>query len=201
MKRLPVPACALSLILFGLPSCDRSEPASAAPGAGPEPAPAEVRRVAETGRAAARALSESLGAQLQGALQSGGPVAAIDVCRKAALPLTEGAGAAFEGVRLRRTTLKPRNPANAPDKTDRGVLERLSRTSPLPDELVEWGEGTARYYKPILVQEVCLTCHGDPATFSPDLLGALRARYPQDQATGYSLGDFRGVIRVEISRP
>ncbi|MCB1076718.1 MAG: DUF3365 domain-containing protein [Verrucomicrobiae bacterium] len=188
----------LGVIGACLVSCERNDSKTQA--AAPEASPAELRRVTETGRAASKALMESLGGQLKGALQNGGPVAAIEVCQKAAMPLTEGAGAAFEGVRLRRTTSKPRNPANAPDELDQAVLENLAQTSPMPEEWIEWQGEVARYYKPLIIQEVCLTCHGDLKSFSPELASALKERYPNDQATGYALGDFRGVIRVEILR-
>jgi hypothetical protein len=47
-----------------------------------------------------------------------------------------------------------------------------------------WTPEAGRYYKPLVIQEVCLKCHGDPAAFSPELTTALRELYPTDQATG-----------------
>ncbi len=168
------------------------------------PTEAERQRVTETGQAASDALMKSLGGQLKGALQSGGPVQAITVCQQAALPLTAAAGESFEGVSIRRTTLKPRNPANAPDDLDTRVLETMAAAAKQskgpPEPVVEWGEDVARFYRPLMIQEVCLNCHGDPASFSPELTQALAERYPDDQGTGYALGDFRGVIRVDIAR-
>jgi hypothetical protein len=113
--------------------------------------------------------------------------------------MTAAAGEQFEGVTIRRTTLKPRNPANAPDETDRGVLEKLAAMSP-PGATIEWQDEVARYYQPLIVQEVCLNCHGDPASFPAELTEKLADLYPDDQATGYALGDFRGVIRVDVER-
>lgn len=167
------------------------------------PGPEETARVQSAGRAAAKAVVENLGGQLKAALQSGGPVAAIAVCQQVALPLTDAARSDQpDVVGVRRTTLQPRNPRNAPDDLDRIVLERLAATRPLPEELIEWpADGPARFYKPLVIQEVCLTCHGDPAGFPPALTEALASRYPGDRATGYALGDLRGVIRVDVARP
>lgn len=184
--------CALPIML-ALSGCGRPT----------APSPEETTRVQEAGRAATKAVVESLGSQLKAAIQSGGPVAAIAVCQQVALPLTDAARSGLpDVVAVRRTTLRPRNPQNAPDPLDRLVLERLAATQPLPEELIEWpADGPARFYKPLVILEVCLNCHGDPAGFPPPLTEALAGRYPEDQATGYALGDLRGVIRVDVARP
>ncbi len=179
-------------------SCDRAtvEPAAADPASSPE----TVAEVTARGEAAAKVLMERLGAQLKGAMESGGPVAAITVCQQVAIPLTTSAGAEFEGVTVKRTTLKPRNPANAPDEKDRAVLEAMAAQSP-PEPTIRWEDGVAHFYRPLMIQEVCLKCHGDPATFPKELSGALASAYPADAATGYALGDLRGAIRVTINHP
>ena len=181
------------LLATGLSACRKSSDTS-------DPGPDEISQLTETGRAAAKALMESLGGQLKGALQSGGPVAALKICQQAAGPMTTAAGESFEGATIRRTTLKPRNPANAPDDLDRQVLEKLAAAEQMPTEHLEWTETAGRFYKPLAIQEVCLKCHGDPAGFAPDLAKTLKELYPNDQATGYALGDFRGVIRVDVQR-
>jgi hypothetical protein len=53
---------------------------------------------------------------------------------------------------------------------------------------------------PIPTQPLCLTCHGDPATFSPELKEALAVHYPNDQATGFKAGDLRGVFWAEVPK-
>ena len=56
-----------------------------------------------------------------------------------------------------------------------------------------------RYYRPLTIQPVCLACHGDPATMNPLVLDALETAYPDDHATGYEVGDLRGLVRVTVS--
>jgi hypothetical protein len=169
-----------------------------------DPGEKEMQSVQEIGKSAADSLITSLGGKLKSALQTGGPVAAIQVCQLIALPATAEAGNQFEGVQIRRTTLKPRNPANTPDKTDRAVLlemEQAAKNSETPPEAkIIREEDVARYYRPLLVQEVCLNCHGKPDSFSPELKNTLATLYPADQATGYSPGELRGAIRVDIDR-
>jgi hypothetical protein len=62
------------------------------------------------------------------------------------------------------------------------------------------GEEVIEYARPILVQERCLTCHGDRERLAPGVRELLAARYPLDQATGYRVGDLRGMISVRIRR-
>jgi hypothetical protein len=200
MKKSTRSGISLSVLstLLVMTSCDRAtvEPVAA----DAAPSPEAVAEVTARGEAAAKVLMERLGAQLKGAMESGGPVAAITVCQQVAIPLTTSAGAEFEGVTVKRTTLKPRNPANAPDEKDRAVLEAMEAQSP-PQPVIRWEDGVARFYRPLMIQEVCLKCHGDPATFPKELKEALAEKYPHDAATGYALGDLRGAIRVDIEVP
>lgn len=106
------------------------------------------------------------------------------------------------GIQVRRTALKVRNPVNAPDAHDRNALHEFAALPPdqRPSEIVQWTRDSARFYKPLVMQELCTQCHGDPGTFSPALRQLLAESYPDDQATGYTTGQLRGVIRVEIPR-
>jgi hypothetical protein len=46
---------------------------------------------------------------------------------------------------------------------------------------------------------MCVTCHGTASDIPATLAEKIRAEYPQDQATGYSVGKLRGA--AVISRP
>jgi hypothetical protein len=154
----------------------------------------------KTGQEASQALIQGLGAQLRAALQAAGPESAMHICQQAAGLTTKAIGENFDGVSVRRTTLKPRNPGNAPDEIDKKVLNLLATADEIPNEHIEWTGETGRYYKPLIIQEVCLKCHGDSSTFSPGLKNKLKSLYPDDLATGYGLGELRGVIRVDVER-
>jgi len=183
----------LSLSFFA--SCERGEN---------EATPEEVSEYRDLGEKASDALMKSLGGQLKSALQAGGPVEALRICQQAAIPLTEAAGGQWDGVRISRKTLQPRNPANAPDESDRAVLVRMADQAKAgenpPSPVLEWKEGKAIFYRPLMIQEVCLNCHGAEEQLSPELNQVLAEKYPNDEATGYSLGDFRGVIRVKMDQ-
>ena len=54
------------------------------------------------------------------------------------------------------------------------------------------------FYKPIVINnEACLKCHGN---VEGDLAKVIKATYPEDRATGYKMGDLRGMIAVTIER-
>jgi hypothetical protein len=56
-------------------------------------------------------------------------------------------------------------------------------------------ENEFRLMKAIPTEGLCLSCHGD--AISPDVKKALNSYYPQDMATGFSLGDIRGAFSLQ----
>lgn len=162
---------------------------------------AKVRTIGAT---AVKTLSDTLMGRVMAAIQEGGLAHAVDFCSVEALPVT----AAVEreaglGLRIKRTSLQYRNPLNAPDANEAAALEyfeqALAEMGTLPADYVQFVNVTEyRYYRPIVVAQNCLACHGDPAQFEPALRQVLETRYPDDRATGYQEGDFRGVVRVSV---
>jgi hypothetical protein len=153
-----------------------------------------------------RELSMQLGKELKGelsaAVEKGGPVAAIDVCHTRA-PAIAARLSAESGARVGRTALKVRNAANAPDDVQRAVLEQFASDmaagrveGPLEAafEIKREGGIERHYLRAIPTEALCLTCHGE--TLAPELAAAIARDYPDDQATGFKLGELRGAFRV-----
>ena len=96
------------------------------------------------------------------------------------------------GVRLKQTALLPRNPANAPDSSERAALEAFADPSYPREKAVS--EITAksdslRLMFPLYTTRRCLDCHGEPK-------GELdRTGYPRE---GLRLGQNAGAISVVI---
>lgn len=155
-------------------------------------------------RAAANGLGQELQSKLFTALDSGGPTRAIAICSDSAQAWTERH--AREGVYVRRVSLRARNPRNQPDASETRELQRLDslhRTGTMPGEIVRStrttdGQPIVEYMRPILVQERCLACHGDRQAMLPAVRSLLDERYPGDQATGYRVGDLRGMLSVRV---
>jgi hypothetical protein len=175
-----------------------------------DPASPEVAAIRQTGEAAVATVGKKLVTALNTALAAGGPEAAVLVCQTQALPLTaEQLTDQPTLVSVKRTSLRLRNPANAPDAAERLALDHVAKLvaagQPPPSVLVQriQSAGTAapewRVYRPIATKAECLVCHGDAATQSPALRTALQTRYPADAATGYATDQWRGLFRVTIA--
>lgn len=110
------------------------------------------------------------------------------------IPATYGSQAAARfskqsRVRLKQTTLGPRNPKNEPDDYETSVLKWLSgrpRAEAYVSELTDQGQ-TLRVVMPIYYVPPCLTCHGEPKG-DLDISG-----YPKE---GHREGDLAGAITV-----
>ena len=134
---------------------------------------------------------------LQQALKSGlaeGPAEAIQVCRVKAPGIAEALS--VDGARVGRSSHKLRNPDNeAPEWAGpimQAYLDDPSSLSPQTVKLVgnRWG-----YVEPIIVQPLCLACHGSEIT--RDIRAQITELYPDDRATGFKAGDLRGVFWLE----
>jgi len=170
----------------------------------PEVTPEESEVVLQVAKPAAAELLRTLVARLTAALEEGGPVQAAEFCSTEAIPLTRMVESGLQGgLSLKRTSFRNRNPANAPDEAEAAALlyfeEAIQKDEAAPSGYVQRvSEDELRYYQPLFVGDVCLQCHGDREALDPALLRVLEERYPEDLATGYETGDFRGVVRVSV---
>ncbi len=143
-------------------------------------------------------------AALQTALKEGlakGPVDAVDACRiRAPAIAREASGTTPDGeaVAVGRTSHKLRNPANAPRDWVRPLLAAyLGQPADRTPRVVELGDGGWGYVQPIVMQPLCLTCHGE--AIAEPLRTRINSLYPGDGATGFTDGEFRGLFWAEFS--
>ena len=94
-------------------------------------------------------------------------------------------------VKMKQTTLNPRNLKNTPDAYEDRVLKRLATQPALHDPVAEWVDDgkTLRVLTPIYYSHDCLVCHGSPQGIL-DISG-----YPRE---GARAGDLAGAISVQI---
>ena len=166
--------------------------------------PSEHSEIIRRGREAAAALKGNLfNAQLKSAIESGDAASALPLCQTAAQPITDGTTKQFEGVRLRRTSLKLRSPANEPDALDLEVLEafqsRHDAGMEMPSEMVEQTEQGVRYYEPIFVGKVCLNCRGSRDKMEPAVVKQLALLYPGDYPGSQEFHDHLGMHATGFS--
>jgi hypothetical protein len=135
---------------------------------------------------------------LQGALREGlaeSPVHAIGICQVQAPRIAESLSA--DNVRVGRSSHRLRNPANtAPDWVSPVLQEYLDSNEQREPRTVDLAGNQIGYVEPIVMQPMCITCHGD--NLAPDITTSIQALYPEDRATGFAVGDLRGVFWVEF---
>lgn len=152
-------------------------------------------------RNVATSLPPKLLAALKAEIEKSGPEGAIPVCKDMA-PKMGGEISKQTGWKIKRVSLKPRNEARAiPDDWEKAALEDFDKRAAAgePPAQLEKGEPVGneyRYVKALPVQPLCLNCHGPADQISPAVKSVLAEHYPNDRATGYSVGQIRGAISV-----
>jgi hypothetical protein len=155
-------------------------------------------------RKSSKDLIETMRDALLKELEKGDVLSAVSVCSELSQNIIKEKQQKY-GFYIRRISEKYRNEKNKPDKYELSFLkklEKLSKEGKLQDEyyeIVEEKDGKyLRYFKPILVQPMCLSCHGDLNSIPEDVRKFLKEKYPEDKAFGYNPGDFRGAVSVKI---
>lgn len=152
-------------------------------------------------REQAKQLATELKAALTGAMQSS-PESAIAVCNEKAPQIAQSIAKTHD-VQIGRTALRVRNPGNEPNDWQRKALLEFQQRAAKGESLatMEYTASVAapdgvehRYMKAIPLEPLCATCHG--AQIAPSLQQAIKAKYPNDRATGFNVGELRGAVYV-----
>lgn len=172
-------------------------------GCGSNLSEAAEKAALEQGSAISDAAFQGLSTRLQQAMKEGGPAHAVEFCSLNALSIVDSLSATH-GARIRRTSDRIRSPIDKPDVEEARMMQAMlaewkagSKAMEIPARVVAHGDSIA-YYRPIFISSpACLKCHGIPGeTMDASTLDAIAARYPEDEATGYALGDLRGMWSV-----
>jgi len=142
----------------------------------------------------------ALSGELIKALQEGGVMHAVGYCHLQASPIIDSLSSVY-GAKINRVSDKYRNPENKPGKLDLTIIEAYRQQLAEGQELQPHLEITADeivFYSPILIlNPACLQCHGEPgSTMEQGNYDFIKTKYAGDHATGFKLGDLRGVWRV-----
>lgn len=178
MRSLMLPLLSLTVGLFG--GCSRPRTVT----------PAQVQRA----QATLLPLKQQLQSELIAALD-GGPVPALEVCKvrapQIAAELSQG------GVHMGRTSHRLRNPANAPEAWVQPLLQHyVDHPHDRKPRAIGTNAKRYGYVEPITMRPLCTACHGSHLDASVEKM--LAELYPQDEATGFAAGDFRGLFWVTL---
>ncbi|MDO9051045.1 MAG: DUF3365 domain-containing protein [Methylotenera sp.] len=166
---------------------------------------ATTAKYLEESRNTALEFRKKLGGVQKAQLESVGAENAIPVCKVIAPAMA--AEYSQNGQILKRVSLKARNKAlGTPDTWEKEVLEGFDKAQ-LAGKPVDVMEASTvskeadgrwfRYVKAIPTQPQCLQCHGKPNEISAGMKALLAREYPEDMATGYSVGEIRGAISIK----
>lgn len=148
----------------------------------------------------AKDLKMSLMKNLSEKISKDGPVEAVSFCHANVKPIALGAAkerlAKYE---FGRTSHKVRNAMNAPKEWALQYLKEFQGTNKSensrPYILHTLQDSKRVYLEPLYVEAKCLLCHGE--NVDKKIKDKVQTLYPQDKATGFKLGEFRGFIWVK----
>ena len=200
MKRIGLITIALLMVA---PACDRkpSSNASSSPAADKpawqqvdiESLGASERQKLDRAQAAQKDLGKTLKGELTSAVKETSFAGAVDFCHSRAPEIADEV-AEEHGVNLGRTSHRLRNANNTPPAWASDAVERKKAQEYVfrgPDE-------TVGYLKPIKLGGLCTNCHGPKDALAPGVAEKLEETYPNDEATGFAVGDLRGWFWVEV---
>jgi hypothetical protein len=153
----------------------------------------------EQARSLAQQFVGQLKPKLKQAMADGGPTHAIGVCADEAPKIADSLSAE-SGWQVRRVSLKFRNASRAtPDSWEQQVLWDFDARQVSGEKAadINFGETVGdnyRYMQAQGVEGVCLVCHGE--SLAAPVAETLQKYYPDDLATGYSMGQVRGAISL-----
>lgn len=133
---------------------------------------------------------------LKNELQKGGVAQALSYCRPEHYASMDTLARTLQAT-VRRVSLRPRNPANRAALPATELQPDTQRVVRRPSAEVFF------YQRPIVLSsQECLRCHGEVGKdISAADYALIQKQYPQDQATGYRLGQVMGAWQVQLLRP
>lgn len=166
----------------------------------------QVEKYTKQGKSIAQASFKALSSQLKTAMKSGGVEVAVGFCNAVALPLTDSLSTQHDAV-IKRTSLKLRNPQNAPDSMELKMLKIYLQMSRMRNpvmvpKILEKNENEIQFFAPIVIKnETCLKCHGIIGqTMKEEDYAIIKKHYPNDEAIDYRMGKFRGMWSITLKR-
>lgn len=145
----------------------------------------------------------ALGKNLMGTIQKKGVISALEFCNIKAISLTDSM-ATVHNAMIKRVTDKPRNPENKVNILESQYLEIFKKQVASGNEVkpILNNQGNeVQFYYPIVTNTLCLQCHGKPDKDIASLtLEKIKELYPNDEATGYSENEVRGMWSINFTK-
>lgn len=164
----------------------------------------ELPAVKQKGSEIAKQSFNTLSSNLKQALGEGGVSYALKFCNAEAMPLTDSLSRQT-GIDIRRASHRARNPTNRADSLEMESIREFLRNianNEEPEPITYRSKETYVFHAPIIINNgLCLNCHGQPGSdISEQNLTLINKLYAEDQATGFALGDLRGIWSIEFPK-
>lgn len=202
--------CLAVSLCAAVPLTTRAEETPAPVATFVDPTSAEAKSYRSAGEYAIDRLVMTMITDSAGAIAKQGEIAALSTFHLRDLPKKGDTIAGLPRIKeMKLTSLKVRNPKNAPDAAEKLALKKvqvdldignpprvLVQKLEQPGGAVEW-----RVYKPLANIKQCGTCHGKLDDMAPELRAAIAKAYPDDKGHGFQSGEWRGLFRVTVAPP
>ncbi len=163
----------------------------------------KAQELKRKGAVIAKLSTVALGKALQNAIDKGGVEHAIDFCKLNAIKIIDSLSKA-EGVIIKRIAKKNRNPENETNPAESKIykhycMEWLANKT-LESKLAIDDNNHPVFYKPIIINNKCLTCHGKPGETMPaNIATKIAEMYPNDKAIDFEDGHPRGMWSITFT--
>lgn len=155
------------------------------------------------GKFASKATKANLGKNLMAAIKNKGTEGAISFCNVHAINITDSMTKEMGVKSIQRVSDKARNPKNMASQEEieyinafKASVAKREDFDPIVKDL---GQEYV-YYSPIATNKLCMQCHGEIEQIKPEVLTRINTLYPEDQATGYSENQVRGMWKVVMTK-
>lgn len=144
-----------------------------------------------------------LSSQLMIQMNAGGPAKAIPFCKEEAINILAKLSEKHN-VLIKRSSDQLRSCKIEPTIRELDVVNNykklVSEKKDLKPIVEIDDDGNKHFYSPILIQAQCLTCHGTVnETMTVKIDSIIKSIYPFDIATGYNIGDVRGIWSITFN--
>ncbi len=156
----------------------------------------------EKGIKIAMAAQQLLGQNLMREIQNHGTMEALEFCNLQAIPLTDSVARKFDAS-VQRVTDKARNPVNEANSGEKAIIDVFKREISAgkdPEPVIKMKRDSVEFYYPLVTNNLCLQCHGKQEDMEFGVKEQILKLYPQDQATGYSENEVRGIWKIAFKK-
>ena len=139
------------------------------------------------------------------AIKEKGAAGAVDFCNEKAMVLTDSISA-IHAASIQRLSDKNRNPKNILlENIDKQAWDSIALLMQNKEQIKKhWltkENNAIYYYKAIPIgMPTCLSCHGNKEVdIAQETMRQITTRYPNDKATGYQMGQLRGIWKIKLN--